>query len=250
VGSTLTATHGSWTSATPVTYQVQWQRCELVCTDIPSATADTYVAAADDVGSSLRVVVTATNTSGSASSQSLNTGVVLIGPSLSLNAATVTAGGVLTVSGSGFAPDTEVAVSIHSDPVSLGSATVGPAGTFALQVTIPASFTGPHVIEASGTSALSAPLVLSVDVQVDAPAATTTTAPGSSSPPGGQGGTSSGGSSNSSGQPGSSGSSSQGGASLPYTGAASFPLAAGGLVLLAAGLALALWSRRLWFKGW
>lgn len=78
-GSQLNATTGSWTGDTPITFAFQWQRCTAQatsCANIASATATNYTAVAGDVGSVLRVVVTATNSTGQASAASPPTAVV------------------------------------------------------------------------------------------------------------------------------------------------------------------------------
>ena len=72
-GQTLTATAGTWTGTAPITYAYQWQR-GLV--DIPGATATTYAAVFDDVGTTLRVVVTASNAGGVVAANSAATAVV------------------------------------------------------------------------------------------------------------------------------------------------------------------------------
>jgi len=77
-GQTLTAGSGSWTGA-PTTYGYQWQSCNALgesCSDIPGATGPAYVAGEGDVGSTLRVRVTATNAGGSSTSGSEPTDVV------------------------------------------------------------------------------------------------------------------------------------------------------------------------------
>jgi hypothetical protein len=77
-GLTLTASTGTW-SGSPTSYAHQWRRCDAAgaaCSSISGATAATYVAAAADVGSTLRVVVTAQNSGGSTSAASAQTGVV------------------------------------------------------------------------------------------------------------------------------------------------------------------------------
>ena len=66
VGQELTADSGTWTN-TPTSYAYQWQRCDLdasVCFDVGGATGKTYGVRDADVGYRLRVVVTATNSSG------------------------------------------------------------------------------------------------------------------------------------------------------------------------------------------
>lgn len=79
VGSTLTATSGSWTGTpSTFTFTYQWQRCPSSgsCSSITSATANTYVISSSDAGSKLRVAVTAANRAGSSSAESDQTGTV------------------------------------------------------------------------------------------------------------------------------------------------------------------------------
>ena len=78
VGQQLTATSGTWTGTDPITYTHQWQRCNGACSDIASQTASIYTVVSGDIGSSLRVVVTATNVAGSDSAES--TGTVIVPP--------------------------------------------------------------------------------------------------------------------------------------------------------------------------
>ena len=69
----LTANPGSWIGTQPIGYAYQWQRCNASgasCTAIVGASDPTYVAGDDDVGSTVRVAVTATNTAGSATTTS------------------------------------------------------------------------------------------------------------------------------------------------------------------------------------
>jgi photosystem II stability/assembly factor-like uncharacterized protein len=78
-GATLTADNGNWTGAGPIAYAYQWKRCDSAggnCTAISGATAQTYAVAPGDVGSTLRVAVTATNALGSATATSAQTGAV------------------------------------------------------------------------------------------------------------------------------------------------------------------------------
>jgi hypothetical protein len=66
VGQTLTESHGVWTGS-PVSYGYQWLRCDAVgisCTAISGATGQAYQLAADDLGSTIEVQETATNTFG------------------------------------------------------------------------------------------------------------------------------------------------------------------------------------------
>jgi hypothetical protein len=67
--SVLTATSGTWTSASSKSFK--WQRLVgATWTDIPSQTAATYTLASGDVGTSVRVLETATNADGPASAVS------------------------------------------------------------------------------------------------------------------------------------------------------------------------------------
>ena len=66
-GSLLRASHGSWTGG-PTSYAYQWQRCDSQggsCQSIGGANSDSYTVQTADVGSTLRVQVTATNSTGS-----------------------------------------------------------------------------------------------------------------------------------------------------------------------------------------
>jgi hypothetical protein len=78
-GSTLTATSGSWSGTTPITYSYQWRRCGkngASCGDINGAKSSTYALKAADVGHTLRVRVTAKNSDGTAQATSDNTAVI------------------------------------------------------------------------------------------------------------------------------------------------------------------------------
>ena len=69
LGSELSATTGTWSGTTPITYDYQWSRCDTTggsCSDISGATAQTHALKQVDVGTTLRVDVTATNGDGSA----------------------------------------------------------------------------------------------------------------------------------------------------------------------------------------
>ncbi len=79
VGQTLSASAGTWTAIPNPTYTYQWRRCNTTggeCSNISGATSAAYVLAHADVGSTIRVVVTATNSAGSAESTSAATEVV------------------------------------------------------------------------------------------------------------------------------------------------------------------------------
>ena len=77
-GERLTATTGTWTGA-PTSYGHRWRRCDstgAACEDIAGATFAAHNVNDDDKGHTLRVIVTATNASGSASATSPATDVV------------------------------------------------------------------------------------------------------------------------------------------------------------------------------
>jgi hypothetical protein len=78
-GRTLTATTGSWSGTTPLTYAYQWRRCDSAganCADITGAAASSYTLTAADVGFTVRAAVTASNSAGSATAVSAPTAVV------------------------------------------------------------------------------------------------------------------------------------------------------------------------------
>jgi hypothetical protein len=77
-GSTLTASSGTWTNA-PTSYTYQWQQCDAraaSCQDVSGATGFTYLLGTRDIGSTLRVSVTAGNAFGQGSATSAAVGPV------------------------------------------------------------------------------------------------------------------------------------------------------------------------------
>lgn len=80
-GQTLTEGHGSWSPA-PAAYGYQWERCDAAganCGSVTGAVAQTYTLSATDVGSTIRVLETASAGSASASATSAPTAVVRAG---------------------------------------------------------------------------------------------------------------------------------------------------------------------------
>jgi hypothetical protein len=124
-GETLTADPGTWSGVPAPTLTYRWQRCSDsadlgTCADIPDATVSTYLLVdPDDVGASIRVVVTATNATGAAASTSELTAVVVAAPAAPAN--TVAA----SISGSAVAGET-----LKADP---GTWTGFPAPTLTYQ---------------------------------------------------------------------------------------------------------------------
>ena len=71
---TLTASPGTWRGSPPLSFAYQWQRCKgSSCTNVEFATDSTYSVDETDSGTKLRVLVTASNAAGSASSASAPT---------------------------------------------------------------------------------------------------------------------------------------------------------------------------------
>ncbi|HEY3727587.1 MAG TPA: S8 family serine peptidase [Solirubrobacteraceae bacterium] len=82
-GAVLSASTGSW-SGSPTSFAYRWSRCSATgsgCVAISGATGSRYTVALGDVGFTLRVAVTATNSAGSASASSAPTAVVKPGAS-------------------------------------------------------------------------------------------------------------------------------------------------------------------------
>jgi hypothetical protein len=82
-GSTLATTSGEWTGTEPITYAYRWRRCDadgLNCVLIDGATAASYTLGANDIGSTIRARVIASNVVGQAGRRSLPTAVVQAAP--------------------------------------------------------------------------------------------------------------------------------------------------------------------------
>jgi hypothetical protein len=91
-GETLTADPGRWTSTEPITVAFQWRRCDADgtgCADIAAATDPTYRATATDIGHTIRVAVTATNSGGSGAATSARTDTIAPAPPVNTAAPTV-----------------------------------------------------------------------------------------------------------------------------------------------------------------
>ena len=77
-GQTLTAT-STWSGTQPITYNYQWNRCDSAgngCAAIAGATGSTYNTTSADVAHTLRVLVTATNSHGTANATSNPTAII------------------------------------------------------------------------------------------------------------------------------------------------------------------------------
>jgi hypothetical protein len=103
VGETLSASTGSWTSSSTISYAYHWRRCDKQgngCANIGGADTSSYQLASGDVGHTVRVRVTATNSSGSSSADSAQTDLVkgkTAPPPTSVNGCPTTGTGTLDI---------------------------------------------------------------------------------------------------------------------------------------------------------
>jgi hypothetical protein len=91
-GQVLTASAGSWSGTAPLSYSYQWQSCDPTganCANVAGATGQTYQLGPGDVGTTLTVVVTATNVTASTSASSPPSPVVLAIPPSNVSAPTI-----------------------------------------------------------------------------------------------------------------------------------------------------------------
>jgi hypothetical protein len=73
-GGTVTASPGTWNGVAPITFKYQWLICGTdgnACHDISGATTQSYQPVKTDVGNTIRVKVTATDSSGSTDTTSV-----------------------------------------------------------------------------------------------------------------------------------------------------------------------------------
>jgi hypothetical protein len=81
VGGTLSVLNGAWSGGLPIDYAYQWQACDAAgehCADLEEATGAEYMPVEEDVGSTIRVLVTASDFEGSVSVASSVTPVVAL----------------------------------------------------------------------------------------------------------------------------------------------------------------------------
>jgi glycoside hydrolase-like protein len=63
-GNTLVASPGAWSGTSPISYSYRWQRCSSGCRNIAGATSATHKLVGADIGTRVRVRVSASNTAG------------------------------------------------------------------------------------------------------------------------------------------------------------------------------------------
>ncbi len=72
-GELLKASTGTWSGTEPITYEFQWQLCEVIskaCSNLKGATKETLTLGVEDLGKLIGLVVTAKNVAGSTSATS------------------------------------------------------------------------------------------------------------------------------------------------------------------------------------
>jgi hypothetical protein len=82
-GQTLSATTGTWVGTGLIEYAMQWQSCDATganCLALAGATSSTFTLGSTEVNHTLRVVVTAKDSTGSAAVTSSQTGIVASAP--------------------------------------------------------------------------------------------------------------------------------------------------------------------------
>ncbi|HEY2216146.1 MAG TPA: hypothetical protein VGH21_01540, partial [Solirubrobacteraceae bacterium] len=90
-GQVLAVSNGSWKGTAPDSFTYQWQACPRTgaCTSIPGANAASYRAASRQLGSRLRVIVTATNGAGSLAQGSKRSAKILPGAPVNTGAPSI-----------------------------------------------------------------------------------------------------------------------------------------------------------------
>jgi hypothetical protein len=153
-GETLGSTDGEW-SEEPIAFADQWERCSSSgsdCVAIGTAKSPSYTVTSADVGSRLRVSVTASNSHGPGSPAHSETTAVVPGESVpaitSFTPSGIT-GSVITIEGSGFSGVTQVEIGKLSASFKAVSASK-------LEATVPnGAASGKIEISASGGTAKS-----------------------------------------------------------------------------------------------
>jgi hypothetical protein len=176
--TTLTADAGSWTGKSTITFGYQWQLCSSpgVCAGIAGATGSTYAPTLADVGSTARVVVTATNALGSATATSPETAKIAGAPPSLVTAPTIsgtpTQGQTLTANPGTWGGDPPIALTYRwrrCNSTGGACAQVGTATTYTLGAIDVYSVIQLSVTATNNTKAVTAPNVNTTQVQPLAP---------------------------------------------------------------------------------
>jgi len=152
LGSTLTAGNGTFSGTTPITYAYQWRRCDTdggSCSDIDKAARTTYRLAQIDVGNTLRVVVTAKNSDGSAHSTSVPTAVVTAPPVAAPTGCPTGTGGIAVA-------DLGLPARLNVDSQSISPAVVG-RSTQQITVRVHVTACGSRVVQGAMVYATAVP---------------------------------------------------------------------------------------------
>ena len=172
VGSPLRATVGGWDGSGPIGSTWTWDRCATPtsCVAIDGATTDTYRPVLADLGSRLRVrLVVASAWDDAEVTSDLSAVVAPAAPGAVIDTGSVTPGGSITVSGSDFGPRSTVTVTLHSDPVLLGTVVTDALGAFTATFQIPAGVpAGAHHVVIEGVDAAGNPRTVSMPVTIAA----------------------------------------------------------------------------------
>jgi hypothetical protein len=125
-GQTLSASTGSWSGTAPITYAYQWRQCDAggaACGDV-GTNASTYLLSAGDVGRTIRVIVTASNSEGSQAATSAQTAVVAaagaISTTVTFNLASSGDDGFVSSSGAAYPPGGAAAAETSGNAVTVG----------------------------------------------------------------------------------------------------------------------------------
>lgn len=151
VGEELTAEVEDWSPE--ATFAYQWQSDGE---DVEGATEATYTVRAADVGSRLTVAVTGTAPGLTPTTRTSEAVVAEAGEEstlvVELDVEQAAPGDTVTGTVSGAAAEEELDVSLHSDPVDLGTVTADADGTAALSFEVPEAEPGEHTVVVEGAS--------------------------------------------------------------------------------------------------
>ncbi len=127
VGSTLTADRGAWSGTDPITFSYSWRRCDTAggsCSGIGGASETTYVLKSVDAGNTVRVRVTAKDSTGTDAATSAPTVVIRTTPPPVTNGCAKTGG---TIPIAGVSPPARLTIDqtqVSPSPVTSGTGSV------------------------------------------------------------------------------------------------------------------------------